>query len=149
MKKCLIIEDSSVIREIIMRMVRDLGLEPQEAEAAAPAVERIQSEKPDVVLLDWDLPSMGALDFLRGVGGLDAAERPEIVLCATENDHQQFTLASAAGAKHHILKPFDKPTLSRLFVSIGVLEAGDAQGEKADGEAETQEPEEDAGRAAS
>ncbi len=135
MKTCLVIEDSGVIREIIQRMVRDLGLEPREADAAAPAVELIRSEKPDVVLLDWDLPSMGALDFLRGVGALDPEARPEIVLCATENDHQQFTLASAAGARHHILKPFDKAALSKLLVAIGVLEVDETSGGEGDGTA--------------
>ena len=53
-----------------------------------------------MVLLDWDLPSMGALDFLRGVGNMPEEEKPAIILCATENDPQQFTLAKAAGAAH-------------------------------------------------
>ncbi|MEL7490055.1 MAG: response regulator [Pseudomonadota bacterium] len=122
MKKCLIIDDSEVIREIIVRLVKDLGLEPLEATSAGEGVEICGGASPAVVLLDWDLPKMGALDFLRGAGAMDADKRPEIVLCATENDHQQFTLAKAAGAKHHLLKPFNREMMEELFVAIGVLD---------------------------
>ena len=123
MKKCLIIDDSDVIREIIVRLVDDLGMEALEVSSAADGVEVCEEKQPAVVLLDWDLPKMGALDFLRGVGAMAEDKRPEIVLCATENDHQQFTLAKAAGAKHHLLKPFNREMMEELFTTIGVLDA--------------------------
>lgn len=125
MKSCLIVEDSAVVREIAVRIVKELGLDTRESEDAGSAVDACRAEKPDVVLLDWDLPSMGALDFLRGVGGIDADMRPPIVLCATENDHQQFTLAKAAGASWHILKPFDKPAIAAIFAEIGIIDRMD------------------------
>jgi two-component system chemotaxis response regulator CheY len=51
-----------------------------------------------------------------------AEEKPTVILCATENDPQQFTLAKAAGAAHHILKPFDKTAIASKLTEIGVLE---------------------------
>ena len=62
-KTCLIVDDSEVIREIAARIIVDLGLDAGQAENAAAAVEYCREHKPAVVLLDWDLPSMGALDF--------------------------------------------------------------------------------------
>lgn len=123
-KRCLIVDDSEVIREIAARIVADLGFESAQAENAALAIDFCKEKKTDVVLLDWDLPSMGALDFLRGAAELAAGEKPEIILCATENDPQQFTLAKAAGAAHHVLKPFDKALLEAKFCEIGLLEGG-------------------------
>jgi len=122
MKTCLIIDDSDLVREITVRIVTELGLKPAEAISATEGVEICRGDKPDVVLLDWDLPSMGALDFLRGVGGFVPEDRPAIVLCATENDPQQFSLAKAAGAAHHILKPFDRASIEACLVGIGVIE---------------------------
>jgi two-component system chemotaxis response regulator CheY len=122
MKTCLIVEDSNVIREIALRILTDLGIEAKECETAAEAVERCRDAKPDVVLLDWDLPSLGALDFLRGVAELAVEQRPTIILCATENDPQQFTLAKAAGAQHHILKPFDRLSIESKLAEIGVID---------------------------
>ena len=123
MKTCLIVEDSSVIREIALRILTDLDVKAKECETAAEGLAECVAAKPDVVLLDWDLPSLGALDFLRGVAELPADQRPTIVLCATENDPQQFTLAKAAGAAHHLLKPFDRQTIAGVLAEIGVIEA--------------------------
>ncbi len=117
---CLIVDDSEVIREIAERIIGDLGLDAAQAGNAREAVEFCQQNAPAAVLLDWDLPSMGALDFLRGVAELE--KKPEIILCATENDPQQFTLAKAAGAGHHILKPFDRASIQTKLCEIGILE---------------------------
>jgi len=122
MKTCLIVEDSSLIREIALRILTDLEIEAKESETAADALEACRAAKPDVVLLDWDLPSFGALDFLRGLAEFQQDQRPTIVLCATENDPQQFTLAKAAGAGHHVLKPFDRTTIAAKLAEIGIID---------------------------
>lgn len=122
MKTCLIVEDSEIIREIAMRILADLSVEAKEAETAAQALEFCRNSKADVVLLDWDLPSLGALDFLRGAAELTQDQRPAIILCATENDPQQFTLAKAAGAAHYLLKPFDRQSIEAKLAEIGVIE---------------------------
>lgn len=128
MKNILIIEDSEVIREIIARIVRDVGFEPKQAASAADGAAFCRQEKPQAVLLDWDLPSMGALDFLREIGTFEPDNRPAIVLCATENDPQQFTLAKAAGAAYHILKPFDRVSMREKFIELGLIEQERADG---------------------
>jgi two-component system chemotaxis response regulator CheY len=122
MKSCLIVEDSALVRQIAVRIVEELGVRAREAANASEALEMCRAEPPDVILLDWDLPSMGALDFLRGIGAFEPDARPAIILCATENDPQQFVLAKAAGAAHHMLKPFDRETLEGKFAEIGVVE---------------------------
>ena len=126
-KSCLIVDDSEVIREIAVRIVTDLGLETAQASSPAEAISYCRENKTAAVLLDWDLPSMGALDFLRGAGELSDENKPVIILCATENDHQQFTLAKAAGAAHHVLKPFDKPAIQAAFVEAGLVEGSTEQ----------------------
>lgn len=123
MSTCLIVEDSPVIREIAVRIARDLGLAALETENAASALDICRAQTPGVVLLDWDLPALGALDFLRGVGEMPAGSRPPIVLCATENDPQQFMLAKAAGASRHILKPFSRDEMQTVFAELGLVAA--------------------------
>jgi len=122
MKSCLIVEDSNVIREITLRILKAMSIEAKEAETPAVALEMCAAEKPDAVFLDWDLPSMGALDFLKGAAELPADMRPVIILCATENDPQQFTLAKAAGAQHYLLKPFDRQTVEAKLAEIGIID---------------------------
>lgn len=122
MKTCLIIEDSDIMREIAMRILAELSIESKEAETAAAGLEYCKESKPDFVLLDWDLPTLGALDFLRGAAEFPQEQRPTILLCATENDPQQFSLAKAAGAAHHILKPFDRHSVEAKLAQMGVIE---------------------------
>ena len=119
---CLIVDDSDVIREIAIRIIVDLGFETGEAENAAEAIEYCRTHKPGLVLLDWDLPSMGALDFLKASAEFEPDVKPEIILSATENDPQQFVLAKAAGAAHHVLKPFDRDVLSAKIAELGARE---------------------------
>ena len=120
-KRCLVVDDSDTIREIAARLISAFGVETFQAVSVDQAVEFCSNEKPDVVFLDWDLPGMGALDFLRAVGGFAEENRPQIILSATENDPQQFTLAKAAGAAHHILKPFDREGVGKVLYEAGII----------------------------
>ncbi len=130
MKTCLVVEDSDIVREITARIAVDLGLEALEAQNAASGLDIARDKKPDLVFLDWDLPSMGALDFLRGAATLD--RRPPIVLCATENDPQQFALAKAAGAAFHILKPYDRTVIAKVLDDVANTAAAPAEAPSAE-----------------
>ncbi|MBY0422234.1 MAG: response regulator, partial [Parvularculaceae bacterium] len=121
MKTCLVVEDSPLIREITARLLRDLGFSPREASRAIEGVAECKHATPDIVLLDWDLPNMEALDFLKGVAELAPEQRPIIILCATEYDQQQFTLARAAGAAHVLMKPYDSHAVAEKFAEIGLI----------------------------
>lgn len=119
MARCLIVEDSEMIRMIAKRMIEGLGHSVIEAEGPAEASDMIRDHEPDVVFLDWDLPDLGALDFLRAVCSQHHRPRPTIILCATENDPRQMALAKAAGAPFHILKPYDHHTLESVMRKAG------------------------------
>lgn len=121
-KRCLVIEDSEVIGEIAVSILEDIGLDVRRAIDPVSGIEACNDHKPEVIFLDWDLPSLGALDVLRGVAELDAETKPEIILCATENDRQQFKLAKAAGAAFHLLKPFDVDSIRDILVEARILD---------------------------
>ena len=117
MARCLIVDDSEAMREIANEHLTALGHEVVEAGDAETALSALicapsDGASIDLVLLDWDLPGLGALDVLRAAA--DLAARPEIVLCATEHDPRQLQLAAAAGARHHVLKPFDADAIRQV-----------------------------------
>ena len=62
-KKCLIVDDSKVVREITVRLVEDYELSAIGVSNAREAIEHCMSARFEAVFLDWDLPNMGALDF--------------------------------------------------------------------------------------
>ncbi|WP_306250054.1 response regulator [Parvularcula sp. IMCC14364] len=122
---CLVVDDSDVIRLITRKILENLGHSIIDAPTAEEAVSICATDMPEVVFLDWDLPSLGALDFLKGLSEIKTQQRPAVVLCATENDAQQFALARSAGARHHVLKPYELSTIR------AVLEQAGFQGEEA------------------
>ncbi|MEE4213216.1 MAG: response regulator [Parvularcula sp.] len=120
MTKAIVIEDSARVREILTEMVVDLGYDVTAVSCALDGVQASEAADPAVVLLDWDLPSSGALDFLAGLAESQLRVKPTTILMATENEPRTFALARAAGASHYILKPFDRSDLAAIFERAGL-----------------------------
>ena len=125
MPRCLVIEDSPSMREVARQILIDLGVEAIECETAQEALSLCLAETvPDAVLLDWDLPEFGGPQFLRALRK-QGPLRSKVVLCALENNREQFELARAAGVAAEILKPLDHDAVRQVFAEIG-LAAGAA-----------------------
>jgi two-component system chemotaxis response regulator CheY len=120
MTKALIIEDSGRVREILTSMTASLGYDVQAVADAQAGVEATEPFEPDVILLDWDLPSSGALDYLTGLAECSLQPKPMVILMATENEPRVFALARAAGASHYILKPFERGDLASVLKKAGL-----------------------------
>ena len=81
MKTCLIVDDSAIIRKVARRILESLEFQILEAENGEQAFETCQSELPDAILLDWNMPKMDGYDFLSVLRGLPGGERPKVVFC--------------------------------------------------------------------
>ncbi len=122
MKHCLVVDDSSVIRKVARRILEQNGFEIVEAENGQEAFERCQQNMPDVVLLDWDMPVMGAMEFMSALKhSVNSQKRPIIFYCTTENDPVEISNALASGAKDFILKPFDRAAIEAKLMDCGLV----------------------------
>ena len=121
MKSCLIVDDSRVIRMVARRILEDLDFEITEAVDGQKALDECQSEMPDVVLLDWNMPVMSGIDFLRALRRTAGGEAPVVVFCTTETDMDHIREAIAAGANEYIMKPFDSDIIQAKFAQAGLL----------------------------
>ena len=120
MRRCLVIEDSDSVRNVVQEAMAAFGYDVTTAADAASGLKKIGDEVPEVVLLDWDLPSKGALDFLTGIAESTHQPKPTTILMATENEPRVFALARAAGASFYILKPFDRQDLADVLKRAGM-----------------------------
>jgi two-component system chemotaxis response regulator CheY len=111
MKRCLIVDDSPVIRKVARRILETEGYEIAEAENGQEALERVKRQVPDVTLLDWQMPVMGAHELLAALRVSLSGRRPYIIYWTTENDPGDVARALAAGADDFMLKPFDRMDL--------------------------------------
>ena len=75
---------------------------------------------PDVILLDWNMPVMSGMDFLRALRDTALASRPKVVFCTTENGMAYIRAAIEAGADEYVMKPFDRETLESKLQIVGM-----------------------------
>lgn len=115
MKSCLVVDDSTVIRKVARRILEEMDFAVDEAEDGQEAFEKCTREMPDVILLDWQMPIMSGIEFLKALRGYDGGNKPKVVFCTIEHDVGQIALARKAGADAHMLKPFDQATLESKF----------------------------------
>lgn len=121
MKKCLIVDDSRVVRKVARKILEELGFECDEAEDGQQAFDACMKEMPDVVLLDWNMPVMTGIEYLRKMRATEEGKAPKIVLCTTENEFSFIQEALAAGADEYIMKPFDSDIIQSKFKQVGAL----------------------------
>lgn len=121
MKSCLVVDDSRVIRMVARRILEQLGFEIREAVDGQEALNECVKALPDAILLDWNMPVMNGIDFLRELRKLSGGDGPIVVFCTTENDMAHIREAIEAGANEYIMKPFDKEIIEAKFAQVGLL----------------------------
>lgn len=121
MKRCLVVDDSRVIRKVASRILEDLGFEIAEAEDGQKALDQCGTVMPDVIILDWNMPVMNGLEFLLELRRSPGGDAPKVVFCTTENDIDHITKAIEAGANEYIMKPFDKEILEGKLAAVGII----------------------------
>jgi two-component system chemotaxis response regulator CheY len=121
MKTCLVVDDSSVIRKVARRILEGMQFEIMEAGDGAEALGQCQEKMPDVVLLDWNMPNMDGIQFLRTLRKMPGGKTPKVVFCTTENDVGHIARALHAGADEYIMKPFDKEIVEAKFQQVGLV----------------------------
>ena len=120
MKSCLVVDDSKVIRKVARHILETLDFAVEEAEDGREALVRCEAHMPDVVLLDWNMPVMGGMEFLRTLRQKKFETQPKVVFCTTENDMAHIRAALEAGADEYVMKPFDRETLHIKLQLVGV-----------------------------
>ena len=118
MKHCLVVEDSRVMRTVARRIFEELKFDIGEAEEGMAALRAVRDKMPDVIFLDWNLPSMPGLEFIKSVRGQQNGAHPVILFATTEHDPDEIALAITAGADDYVMKPYDRASLRSKLVEL-------------------------------
>jgi two-component system chemotaxis response regulator CheY len=118
-RTCLIVDDSRIIRKVARRIVEDLGFEVDEAADGAEALSYCAASRPDVILLDWNMPVMDGLTFIRRLRAQSAEPPPKVLFCTIETDPDRIAEALEAGADDYVMKPFDGDILHAKLAEVG------------------------------
>ena len=107
--RALIVDDSSVMRKIVERSLRQAGLSAlvvYEAGSGTDGLELLKSKQVDLILSDINMPSMDGLEFLRQIRAQNLAPGVPVVMITTESSEEHVKQAILSGAQGYIRKPF-------------------------------------------
>jgi len=107
--RALIVDDSSVMRKIVERSLRQAGIELEkvvEAGNGAEALVALGKEKVDLILCDINMPVMDGLEFVKALGTVENSKGVPVVMITTEGSENFVVQALSAGARGYIRKPF-------------------------------------------
>ncbi|WP_292037885.1 MULTISPECIES: response regulator [unclassified Brevundimonas] len=122
-KTCLIVDDSRIIRKVARRIVEALGFEVDEAADGVEALTYCMGAMPYVVLLDWQMPVMDGLTFLRRLRELPGGRTPKVLFCTIETRADRIAEALSAGADDYVMKPFDGEILYSKLAEVGAVQS--------------------------
>jgi two-component system chemotaxis response regulator CheY len=121
MKNFLVVDDSRVIRNVARRILEALNFKVEEASDGQQALDACKRALPDAVLLDWNMPVMDGIQFLRALRALPGGEAPIVLFCTTETELTKIQTAMEAGANEYIMKPFDSEIVESKLAQVGLL----------------------------
>ncbi len=103
--KVLLVDDSRTIRRIQKNAVESMGdTEVAEAADGREALDKCAEFKPDLILLDWNMPVMDGLTFVKTYRG--AGNKTPIIMCTTEAEKARVIEAIKNGVNNYVVKPF-------------------------------------------
>lgn len=120
MTKVLLVDDSAVMRKIIQRNIKETGLivdEFIEAGDGNQALDKVNTDGDlDLILLDWNMPNMSGIEFVKTLRSLNLSKRIPVVMVTTEGSDAKVSEAKASGADGYLTKPF---TADQLRDTLG------------------------------
>ena len=119
--RALIVDDSSVMRKIVERSLRQAGLDFSEvfnAGNGAEALAVLKGNPVDLIVCDINMPVMDGLEFIKQLPGVPNATGVPVVMITTEGSEARVVQALSAGARGYIRKPFTPDQVKEQIVPL-------------------------------
>lgn len=117
MAKCLVADDSKIIRMLFVKIMGNLGFEVIEAEDGEEVVELCQLEEPDLIVMDYRLPVLDGIDAMYKIRNSRIEKQPKIMFCSSMTEESIIREALDGGADDYVMKPFDEEIIiSKLTI---------------------------------
>ena len=121
--RALVIDDSRTIRTIIGKILKELGMDVLEAGNGKQALEQMKAHPGiELILVDWNMPEMNGLDFIKAVRAQKLYDRVRILMVTSETETEQVTKALKAGANEYLMKPFSREILVAKLDLLNIYE---------------------------
>jgi two-component system chemotaxis response regulator CheY len=117
--RLLVVDDSSTMRRIIKNSLKAIGYDDVvDAENGQGALARLESEKVDLVITDWNMPVMNGLELVIAMRASPTLKQMPILMVTTVAEKEEILKAMQAGVSNYVVKPFDAATLKKKIDQI-------------------------------
>jgi two-component system, chemotaxis family, chemotaxis protein CheY len=118
-KKALVVDDSKLIRQSIMKVLKELGFsETMGAENGAVGLKKLGKEPVDLIVSDWVNPGMTGLEFLKAIRADAKLKGTAFIMVTSESDKEKVMEAIQAGVNQFVVKPFNAMQLEEKINAI-------------------------------
>ena len=114
MSTVLVVEDSLTDTEVLTRYLRQIGLTVISVQSGEEAQARLQSQKPDLVILDVILPGQSGFELCHSLKTNDETKQIPIVICSSKGTEVDRLWGSMLGANAYLSKPIDQQKLMQI-----------------------------------
>jgi len=122
--QALVVDDSRAMRAILTRLLDGLGFDVAQAGDGQEALEVLGGGvRPDVILVDWNMPVMDGLTFIKQCRAHDEYRDIVLMMVTTESEQAQIVRALAAGAHEYVIKPFTDDVIAEKLALLGLVPA--------------------------
>jgi two-component system chemotaxis response regulator CheY len=120
--QALVVDDSRAMRTILTRLMISLGFTVIQAADGAEALALLEGgERPDVALVDWNMPVMDGLTFIKLCRAHPDFRDIVLLMVTTESERSQIVRALAAGAHEYVIKPFTSQMIAEKLEMLGLI----------------------------
>lgn len=117
--RVLVIDDFATMRKIEKNILGQLGIKNvDEADDGSTALPKLQANQYDIVLLDWNMPTMTGLELLKAVRSDEDLKSIPVIMVTAEALKDNIVAAAQAGVNDYIVKPFTAATLEEKIKKV-------------------------------
>ena len=109
------VDDSRMILNIYRAVLHNLGYESKLFEFPASAIERLNTERPDIIFTDLNMPDISGIDLTRTVRRLFSSEELPVVMVTTQDEARDNNEAYDAGVNAILRKPFSEAQIKNVL----------------------------------
>ncbi len=118
----LVVDDSRIMRNIVKNTFSTMNIPCQFVEAGngKEALQQLEKQKIDLVLLDWNMPELSGLEFLKRVRAMEQHKSMPIIMVTSEAARYNVIEALKHGATDYIIKPVNEKTFKEKLSKIEI-----------------------------
>jgi chemosensory pili system protein ChpA (sensor histidine kinase/response regulator) len=114
----LVVDDSVSIRQVVSRLMENQGWRVRTARDGLDALEQVRAERPDLIVLDIEMPRMNGYEFLSALGGEPAVGDVPVVMLTSRATAKHQDRAVSLGASGFVIKPYNDNEFVDLVLNL-------------------------------